>query len=305
MERPIEKMLHPKTMHDYCELAGTYGFTPYENEDGFDQATFLKRWNELKRNAKKTGSYQRVREKYPEILQNKKGTSRISIYDGSEAVYPLVQNLTPIYSYYLYGFVMPVYAPGWKSLSDMYISPEPGMRRMQENDVVKYLEWTQQYFNFFDILQKKQQHLDIMLLDDLDTTSEGGSTIALTDWKTKKIRLGIVLSFCDPKKNENSYMSFDNIFFHELCHLLYCLAYDTETSDKVVPNIVDFLGNHDFFNNYNGLSQTQKHEVAVNFLNEGMLSGTEYEHLFCPRKNDSEFIALAKIFFQQIIAKLK
>lgn len=304
MERPTDKMLHPASMHEYCKLAREFGFTPFDREENFDQEDFLKQWNELRRSAKKEASFQRVRENYPECLRNKKGTSRISIYEGAKAVHPLVQDITPIYNHLGCDFIMPTYAPSWGSLETMYVPPEPGMQRMQKRIVVEHLEWAQQSFGLFDILQKKQQHLDVMLLDDLDTTSDGGSIIALEDNKTHKMRLGIILSYCDPKLYNKDYCLFDSILFHELSHLLYCLAYDVESSNKIVPDIINILGHHGAFENYDGLSQTEKHEVAVYFLNEGMLSGTEYEYLFCPRKNVPEFTCLAKAFFEQIVSNL-
>ena len=86
--RPVEKMLHPSSMHDYCEMAAKFGFTPFDREPDFDQDAFRKQWNEIKQNVKKDSSFQRVRTKYPDLLLNSKGTSRISISKGGAAVYP-------------------------------------------------------------------------------------------------------------------------------------------------------------------------------------------------------------------------
>ena len=93
--RPVEKMLHPSSMHDYCEMAAKFGFTPFDREPDFDQDAFRKQLNEIKHNVKKDSSFQRVRTKYPDLLLNSKGTSRISISKGGDAVYPLVRILAP------------------------------------------------------------------------------------------------------------------------------------------------------------------------------------------------------------------
>ena len=52
------------------------------------------------------------------------------------------------------------------------------------------------------------------------------------------------------------------------------------------------------------MTQSEKHEIAVDFLSEGMLSGTEYEKLFCPHKEFDKFTEKAKLFFEQIVSDI-
>ena len=199
MKRPVERMLHPTSMHEYCKLAEKYGFIPYDYEPVFDKKVFLKQWNEIKRSVKKESSYQRVRLKYPEMLLNSKGTSRIGVYSDGNAVYPLVDHLAHGFSYTETG--LPLYNPMWQSYQDMFVKPKKGMRRMEEKDAVKYIEWAQKRFGLFDILSRKQQHLDIMILNDADIIGKAAS-FSIRDKKTNKLRMGITLPFSFPSDLE-------------------------------------------------------------------------------------------------------
>lgn len=177
------------------------------------------------------------------------------------------------------------------------------MKRMEEKTAVKYLEWSQKRFGLFDILMRKKQHLDVLLPDDADATGSAAA-IALRDYRTRKLHLGFTLTYCDTSDYDNSdCVKYDYIIFHELSHLLYCLRYDTESSDKIVPEFVDhFCGR--CLPGYKKLDQTGKHEIAVDFLTEGMLTGTEYEDLFCPHKHYTNFTGIARRFFEQFIAEI-
>lgn len=104
-------MLHPGSMHQYCEYAGRYGFSPYDYEPDFDQEAFLRQWNEIRRYVKKESSYQHIRTRYSDVLLNPKGTARISICTGENAVYPLVHDLAPGFQKTGMEMNLPVYAP--------------------------------------------------------------------------------------------------------------------------------------------------------------------------------------------------
>ncbi len=296
-------MLHPSSMHEYCELAEKYGFTPYDYEPDFDQKAFLKQWNENRKTAKKNASYQRIRTKYPELLLNTKGTSRICIYSDSDAVYPLVENLAHGFTFTGIGMGIPLYVPAWRTYQDMYVAPKKGMRRMEEKDAVKYIEWSEKRFGLFDILSRKKQHLDIMILNDADVTGQAAS-FSFRDLKTQKLRLGIVLPFSFPTKTEQKgWLLYDYVIFHELSHILYCLRYDTITQDKIVPETADrFCAG--CIPGYQDLTQAEKHEIAVDFLTEGMLTGTEYEKLFCPHKDFEQFTEIARKFFEKTVSEI-
>ena len=301
--RPVEKMLHPSSMHDYCEMAAKFGFTPFDREPDFDQDAFRKQWNEIKKNVKKDSSFQRVRTKYPDLLLNSKGTSRISISKGGDAVYPLVRILAPGFWHRNIEEDMPVYAPAWSDYDFLYVAPEKGMRRMGEKDAVRYLEWAQKRFGFFDILSRKQQHLDVMILDDADTIGQAAA-LSMRDFRTHKLRLGITLTFSHAAEIEKEgWLQYDHIFFHELSHILYCLRFDMESKNKIVPEIPDIICGR-CIPGYKDLKQEEKHEIAVNFLTEGMLTGTEYEYLFCPHKEYEKFTEIAKLFFEKIVSEI-
>ena len=296
-------MLHPSSMHEYCGFAEKYGFIPFDPEPDFDQKAFLKQWNEIRKSVKTESSYQHIRIKYPELLLNSKGTSRICVYSDGNAVYPLVEHLSHGFSFAGTTMGMPVYAPAWRVHQDMYVMPEEGMRRMEERDAVKYIEWAQKSFGLFDILSRKKQHLDIMILNDADVTGLAAS-FSIRDLKTQKLRLGIALPFSfltDLEKK--SWILYDYVFFHELSHILYCLRFDAVTQDKIVPETADsFCGG--CIPGYKKLTKADKHEIAVDFLTEGMLTGTEYENLFCPHKDSERFTETAKAFFEKIISEI-
>lgn len=296
-------MLHPASMHEYCELAEKYGFTPYDYDPDFDQKVFLKQWNEIRKSVKKEASYQRVKIKYPELLLNSKGTSRICIYSDGDAVYPLVDSLAHGISNMGIPMEMPVYAPAWRVQQDMYVAPEEGMRRMEEKDAVKYIEWSQKRFGLFDILSRKKQHLDVMILNDADVTGQAAS-FSIRDLKTQKLRLGIALPFNHPTEIEKKdWLQYEYVFFHELSHILYALRFDAETQDKIVPKTAGLFC-RDTIPGYKKLTQAEKHEVAVDFLTEGMLTGTEYEKLFCPHKDYKQFTETAKEFFEKTVSEI-
>ena len=291
-------------MHEYCGFADRYGFTPYDDEPDFDQKNFLRQWNDIRKSLKKECSYQNIRKRYPDVLLSK-GTSRISVYKDGQTVYPLVRVLAPGFSKFrvIIEQDMPVYAPAWTTYGAVYIAPSDGMRRLDEKLAVEYLEWSQKAFGFFDLLSTKRQHLDIMILNDFDNTGNAGA-IALRDFKTKKLRLGITLSYSDPADNHSSdLIRYEYQLFHELSHILVCFRYDSESSDKIVPGKADEVLSR-FIPGYRNLEQNYKHEIFVDFLTEGMLSETEYEYLFCPHKAYPIFTEIAKTYFNHFISEI-
>ena len=300
--RPIEKMLNPASINEYRRLSGEYGFDPFVIEPDFDQNSFIGIWNEQSKTAKKEAAYSRIREKYPELLLNKKGTSRISIYENGKTVYPYVRNLTSLPRKNGYIFDLPVYAPAWNNCFCTFGAPTSGMIRMGEKEVVKYLEWAQQRFGLFDILKQKRQNLDILLLNDHNTAGNG-SAIALLDYQTQKIRMQITLSYVDQQQFEKPYRKIDYVLFHELMHILFCLRFNCETSYLDVPEKIDslFAG---LLQGYTKQTLIQKHELYIDLMTEGMLSGTIYESLFCPHKDDGCITWLARCTFIHFMYEL-
>ena len=76
-----------------------------------------------------------------------------------------------------------------------------------------------------------------------------------------------------------------------------------ESKNKIVPEIPDIICSR-CIPGYKDLKQEEKHEIAVNFLTEGMLTGTEYEYLFCPHKEYEKFTEIAKLFFEKIVSEI-
>ena len=124
------------------------------------------------------------------------------------------------------------------------------------------------------------------------------------DFQTKKIRMQITLSYVNQQQFEKSRRKIDYVLFHELMHILFCMRFNCETSYLDVPEKMDSLFTR-LLLGYTKLTLLQKHELYIDLMTEGMLSGTIYESLFCPHKDDDLITSLARFTFIHFMYELR
>lgn len=302
MRRPLQKMLHPKSVHEYGIFAEKYGFTKFDkNYLSFDPNEFYKEWNELTNQAINRGSYNKVRTAYPELLRTE-GTERIIITEGEDAVYTSVSILKHLLNAAWAGIVDTApYSPAWGVMSKVFLSSETGMISFTTKDVVGFLEWAQYEFGLFEYLEHKGKNLHIMLPDDVDSAGESCSRLS----KNKDgeiVSLGIFLT---KSNGESIYpgVLYEHTFFHELSHILYGLHYNASSEERgLTDDVVRMMSDEEILGRrFLPYSEEERHECVIDFITEGMLAGTEMEKYFCPHKDKPEFIKTAKEYFRTII----